>query len=454
VNALLTDEYQLTMLEACLHEGMTSQAVFELYVRRLPPQRNYLVAAGLEQALELLETLTLDGAELDWLACRPGTSARTVDCLRHWRFEGDVDAMPEGTVFFPDEPVLRITAPLHQAQFVETRLLNIVHYQTLVASKASRIVTAAEGRPVVDFGLRRAPGAEAGLYAARAAYIAGFAATATSAAGLRYGIPVVGTMTHSYVQAHASELQAFEAYARSQTRRPVLLVDTYDVDAALAQVVPLVRRLADDGIPVAGVRIEGGDLARHARTARTLFDRAGLDGLDIFASGELDEHRIARLLADAAPIDAFGVGTALAASSDAPALETVYKLQSYAGEPCRKRAGSQVSWPGLRQVDRFLGPDGHMAYDRIRRDGERTSGGAPLLAPVMRGGRRVGPAPTLQDIRRHHQAQMRLLPARLRGLMPDDGSRYPVQISDGLRSLASSLAASDCRGRSEADALP
>ena len=353
MSALLTDLYQLTMLQAYLHRGMVEPAVFELFVRKLPGQRSFLVAAGLEQALDFLETLAFTDREIDWLARQGGFSDELLARLREFRFTGDVDAMPEGTVFFPDEPILRVTAPLPQAQLAESRLLNIVHLQTLIASKAARIVLAGRGRQLVDFGMRRAHGAEAALFAARASWLAGFDGSATAEAGLQYGIPVFGTMAHSFVQAHRSEREAFENFARARPARPVMLVDTYDTEAAVARVIELYPALEAEGIRIAGVRLDSGDLAAHAKATRAMFDAAGLSHMIVFASGNLDEHRIARLLADEAPIDGFGVGTALDTSSDAPTIDAVYKLQSYAGVARRKRSEGKATWPGIKQVWRL-----------------------------------------------------------------------------------------------------
>jgi len=434
MTALLTDHYQLTMLDAYLREGMDAPAVFELFVRKLPPQRNFLVAAGLEQALEFLEGLTFGTTELAWLERQGGFSPRLLAYLREFRFQGDVHALPEGTVFFADEPLLRITAPLPQAQFVESRLLNIVHFQTLIASKAARVVLAAPGRTLVDFGMRRAHGAEAALLAARAAWLAGFSGTATAEAGLRFGLPLFGTMAHSFVQAHASEIEAFEAFARARPQRPTLLVDTYDTEVAVAKLIGLAGRLAAEGIAIGGVRIDSGDLAAHAKAVRRLLDDAGLNDITVFASGNLDEHRIAQLLADGAPIDGFGVGTALDTSSDAPALDAVYKLQAYAGVARRKRSEGKATWPGAKQVGRSLDAAGRMLRDIVQSDGEAPLA-APLLQPVMRSGRRIAPAPSLDAIRRHHAAQMLALPAALRSLAPA-AQPYEVEISPGLRALA------------------
>lgn len=434
MTALLTDLYQLTMMQAYLDRGMDEPAVFELFVRKLPAQRNFLVAAGLEQALDFLESLAFTEPEIEWLARQGGFSAGLLERLRGFRFTGDVDAMPEGTVFFADEPVLRVTAPLPQAQLAESRLLNIVHLQTLIASKAARIVLAAGGRQLVDFGMRRAHGAEAALFAARSAWLAGFDGTATAEAGLRYGIPVFGTMAHSFVQAHRSEREAFENFARARPHRPVMLVDTYDTEAAVARVIDLYPKLAAEGIHVGGVRLDSGDLAAHAKAVRAMLDAAGLRQVIVFASGNLDEQRIARLLADGAPIDGFGVGTALDTSSDAPTLDAVYKLQSYAGVARRKRSEGKATWPGIKQAWRLYDVQGRFARDRVGL-ADDAGDGEPLLQPVMRAGRRLPSTGTLAQARSRCAAQLARLPEALRALEPA-ASPYPVEISDTLRALA------------------
>ena len=435
MTALLTDLYQLTMMQAYLDRGMDEPAVFELFVRKLPAQRNFLVAAGLEQALDFLESLAFTEPEIEWLARQGGFSAGLLERLRGFRFTGDVDALPEGTVFFADEPVLRVTAPLPQAQLVESRLLNIVHLQTLIASKAARIVLAAGGRQLVDFGMRRAHGAEAALFAARSAWLAGFDGTATAQAGLQYGIPVFGTMAHSFVQAHRSEREAFEDFARARPQRPVMLVDTYDTEAAVAKVIDLYPQLAAEGIHIGGVRLDSGDLAAHAKAVRAMLDAAGLRQVIVFASGNLDEQRIARLLADGAPIDGFGVGTALDTSSDAPTLDAVYKLQSYAGVARRKRSEGKATWPGIKQVWRRRDAQGRLARDRVGL-ADDAGDGEPLLQPVMRAGRRLPSSGTLAQARSHCAAQLARLPEALRALEPAASSPYPVEISDTLRALA------------------
>ncbi|HET6719983.1 MAG TPA: nicotinate phosphoribosyltransferase, partial [Rhodocyclaceae bacterium] len=302
-SALLTDLYQLTMLQAYFDQHMNDCAVFEFFVRKLPPGRAFLVAAGLEQALDFLEGLRFENDELEWLAGCGRFHRRFVDSLAGLRFTGDVDALPEGTVFFPDQPVLRVVAPLREAQLVETRLINLLQLQTLVASKAARVRLAAGERLLVDFGLRRAHGAEAGLLSARASYLAGFDGSSNVLAGVRWAIPLFGTMAHSYVEAHDSELAAFAHFARSHPLASTLLIDTYDTEAAARALPLLASRLAADGIALQAVRIDSGDLAAHARQVRAILDQGGLPGVRIFASGNLDEHTVAALVAAGAPID-------------------------------------------------------------------------------------------------------------------------------------------------------
>ncbi len=439
-DALLTDLYQLNMLAAYLDHGLTDTAVFELFVRKLPPHRGFLMAAGLEQAVDYLESLAFTEDDIRRLRRLGGFPERLLGFLGELRFTGDLDALPEGTVFFPDEPVLRVAAPLPQAQLVETRLINLVHFQTVVASKAARLVLAAQGKPLIDFGLRRAHGAEAGLLAARASYVAGFAGTATLAAGIDFGIPVKGTMAHSFIQAHDDETAAFENFARSRPRDLVLLIDTYDTERAAERVVKLAPKLARDGIAISGVRIDSGDLGEQARRVRAILDRGGLRHVTIVASGGLDEDQILALRD--APIDAFGVGTALTTASDAPALDCAYKLQEYAGRPRRKRSEGKATWPGRKQVWRSVGAEREFAGDIVALAEER-HGGEPQLQPVMRNGRRVQPAPALDAVGAYARDQLAHLPAALRRLDP---FRYPVAIAAGLRDLALALDRAEASG--------
>jgi nicotinate phosphoribosyltransferase len=433
VTALATDLYQLTMLHAYAGRDMEERSVFEFFVRRLPPHRNFLVAAGLEQALEYLEHLAFTAEELDWLAGSGRFPPDFIAYLRRLRFEGDVDAMPEGTVFFPDEPILRVTAPLPQAQLVESRLINILHFQTLIASKAVRAVLAAPGRLLVDFGFRRTHGAEAGLFAARAAYLAGLSGTSVVLAGSRFGIPVYGTMAHSFVEAHADEAEAFAHFAAAEPAQVVLLLDTYDTEAAAAKVVALAPRLRSEGIAIHGVRLDSGDLAEHARRVRRILDAGGLRDVTIFASGTLDEYALRDLVARGAPIDGFGLGSRLGTSADAPYLDCAYKLVEYAGRPRRKRSEGKATWPAPKQVYRRHGADGRLAGDVVTLESAPEEGEA-LLRPVMRRGRRLASSESLADARARAAAELARLPEGLRGL--DGGATPPVHVSAALEALA------------------
>jgi nicotinate phosphoribosyltransferase len=434
---LLTDLYQLTMLQAYYEAGMTETAVFELFVRKLPPVRSFLVAAGLEQAVEFLEGLRFGDEELAWIGSCGIFKPAFAERLAGLRFTGDLHAMPEGTVFFPNEPILRVTAPMPEAQLVESRLLNLVHLETMVASKAARSALVAPGKRLVDFGLRRAHGAEAGLLAARAAYLAGFDGSSVAMVGPRFGIPVFGTMAHSFVQAHASESAAFLHFARAFPGSALLLVDTYDTVAAARKVVALAPELACEGVTVRGVRLDSGDLGQLARDVRGVLDAAGLRSTTIFASGNLDEYQVRELVRAGAPIDGFGIGTSLVTSSDAPSLDAVYKLQEYAGRPRRKRSAGKATWPGRKQVWRRLSPDGRFAGDTVAQETDPHPG-EPLLEQVMADGRRVRALATLAEARDRARAQLARLPAALAGL---DAARvpYPVEIAAGLHALAAEV---------------
>jgi nicotinate phosphoribosyltransferase len=433
-SVLLTDLYQFTMLQGYHDSRMAETAVFEFFVRRLRPGRGFLLAAGLEQVLDYLEQLQFAAEELEWLASTARFSPAFLASLETLRFTGDVHAMPEGTVFFPNEPVLRVTAPIAEAQLVETRLINLLHFETLIASKAARAVLVAPGKLLVDFGLRRAHGAEAGLLAARASYIAGFSGTSTVLAGREFGIPLYGTMAHSFIQAHDDEAAAFENFAHAQPDNVVLLIDTWDTEAAARKVVALAPGLTRAGIRIKGVRIDSGDLAEHARRVRAILDAGGLDHVIIFASGDLDEYALRDMLAAGAPLDGFGVGTHLDTSSDQPYLDCAYKLQEYAGRARRKRSEGKATWPGRKQVYRRY-VDGRMAGDVVTLESDPQPG-EPLLAPVMQGGRRLAPPPALVDARLHAATQLARLPEPLRRLEAFD---YPVAIAPGLHELAAEV---------------
>ena len=435
-SVLLTDLYELTMLQAYWAERMSAIAVFELFVRKLPSQRNFLVAAGLAQVTEYLLALRFTADELAYLGVTGRFRPAFLASLRDLRFTGDVDAMPEGTACFPDEPMIRITAPIREAQLVESRVMNLMHYQTIVASKAVRCALAAPGRLLVDFGLRRAHGGEAALLSARASYLAGFSGTATVDAGRQFGVPIYGTMAHSYIQAHADESAAFAAFARAQPENAILLIDTYDTERAAHKVVQLARTLAAEGIAIKGVRIDSGDLAEHARRVRAILDAAGLVAVTIFASGNLDEFRVRDLLARGAPIDGFGIGTRMNTSADAPYLDCAYKLQEYDGEPRRKRSEGKATWPGCKQVYRQYDAAGRRQCDVVTLASHPVPG-TPLLVPVVREGRLVAPPPELSVIRQRVCEEVARLPESLRAL--DGQVPAQVEVAPALRELAAEI---------------
>jgi len=429
-SALFTDLYELSMLAAYHAEGMAGTAVFELFFRNLPPHRNYIVAAGLEDALDYLEHLRFSEGELDFLAQMPQFDGRFVESLAALRFTGDVHAVPEGTVVFPNEPILQVVAPLPEAQLIETCLLNQIHVQSLVATKAARITRTAGGRAVTDFGSRRAHGTDAALKAARAGYIGGIAGTSNVLAAQRYGIPCLGTMAHSYVQAHDDELTAFEAFAASFPET-TLLVDTYDTLQGVERVIELARRQGSS-FTVRAIRLDSGPLDELIPRARRRLDEAGLSHVKILASGGIDEYGVEALIDAGVPVDGFGIGTALVVSDDAPHVDLSYKLVEYESRARMKLSTGKVSLPGRKQVFRRTDA-GRLSGDTLAEFGESLSG-EPLLAPVMRAGRRTPEGRwELDDARRRCASQLDALPEALHGLAqlpPEQG--YPVSASERL----------------------
>jgi len=433
---LLTDLYQLTMLQGYMEQGMEETAVFEFFSRKMPPQRGFYLAAGLEQLVEFLEQAHFTPQELEWVAQSGYFSQSFVDYLERWRFTGDLHAMPEGTVCFINEPMVRITAPLPQAQLVETRLINLLQYQTLVASKAARCVLAANGTPLIDFGLRRAHGAEAGLLAARASYLAGFTGSATVLAESLFGVPVFGTMAHSFIQAHPIEHEAFKHFADAQPNNVILLIDTYHTEEGARKVVALAPELKEKGIPIQGVRLDSGDLVDHAFQVRKILDDGGLRDVKITASGNLDEYAIQSMVAAQAPIDFFAVGTKMTASADVPYLDCAYKLQEYAGRPTRKKSEGKATWPGPKQVYRHYDEQGHIEYDVVT-TADDAQQGEPLLEPVMQNGKRIGSPVSLVHTREYAAAQLQRLPEKLRALQ--EGETVEVRVSQALHALAKAV---------------
>ncbi len=434
-STLLTDLYQLTMLQGYLDQDMNEVAVFEFFVRKLPAERGFLVSAGLEQVLQYLENLRFSIEELDYLRSCGRFSDDFIEYLAELRFSGHVHAMAEGTVFFTDEPILRITAPIAEAQLVESRVINLLHYQILVASKAARCVLAAPGKLLVDFGMRRAHGGEAALLAARASYLAGFDGTSTVLAEPAFGIPIYGTMAHSFVLAHELEHEAFENFAQAQPNNVVLLIDTYDTEIAAEKVVRLAPRLAEQGITIKAVRLDSGDIAEHARRVRKIFDASGLNEISIFSSGNLDETMLQNCYNNNVPIDGFGVGTRMDTSADVPCLDCAYKLQEYAGIARRKRSEGKANWPGRKQVYRFYDSVGKMTGDIVCLDHEEHSGTA-LIHPVMHNGKRLQAPKDIKEARQHAEQEFERLPEALRKL---DKYHYDVEISTELKQLAHDL---------------
>jgi nicotinate phosphoribosyltransferase len=416
-SALFADLYSLTMMRAYREagmgeEGMGEEAVFSLYVRKLPPERNFFLACGVEDVLDAVENLRFAGDDIAYLRSLGRFPEPFLDYLRRFSFTGRIRGIPEGTPVFADEPLLEVTAPIDQAQLLEAMVINLVQSQTLFASKAARIVLAAQGRTVADFGSRRAHGFDAALNGARAFHVAGVGATSNLLAGRRYGIPVIGTMAHSFVEAFATEADAFDAMEASFPET-VLLVDTYDT---LAAVRDLIARAKARGpaFRVRGIRLDSGDLATLARDARAMLDEAGLTDVSIFASGGLDEHEIARLVAESPAIDAFGVGTAMSVSDDVPALDIVYKLVSIGGRGVMKLSSRKKTLPGAKQVFRRYEDDGTIDDTLCLADEHHP--GEPLLVEMMRDGRRLGPRPALSDIRDRAAAALARLPEGMRGL--------------------------------------
>ena len=430
--ALVTDLYELTMAAAYRAGGVDHEATFELFVRSLPPTRRYLVAAGLDDALAGLESWAYDLGDVAYLSGLGTFPPDFLDRLDDLRFTGDVWAVPEGEVVFAGEPLVRVTAPLVEAQLVETWLLNRIASQTMLASKAARVAVACGDRSFVDFSARRVHGVDAAMAAARAAWMCGAAGTSLVAAGRRFGIPLSGTMAHSFVMSHDDERDAFRAYARTFPSSVVLLIDTYDTVEGARRAAEVGNELAEEGISIAGVRLDSGDLGALAVEVRGVLDEARLPGVAVLASGDLDEHRIADLLAAGAPIDAFGVGTQLGTSADAPALGAVYKLVEDADGPKMKLASGKVTLPGRKQVWRL---DDH---DVVSLHDEDVPGGRPLLRQVMAAGRRTNDEP-LADVRARAMASVGWLPPALRDLAPTEGPCWPVTTSPGLDGLAAEV---------------
>lgn len=442
-SGLLTDLYELTMAAGYVQKGIEARATFEIFVRQLPPRRNYLVAAGLEQALDFLENVRFSREEIAYLRAIPifrDVQSKFFEYLSKFSFSGDVRALPEGTIFFPGEPVVRVTAPIAEAQIVETALLSIVHFQTLIASKAARVTGAAAGRPVVEFGSRRAHGIEAGVFAARAAFIGGCLGTSNTYAAKRFGIRPYGTQAHSWIMAHEDEAEAFRDFLEVFPEQSTLLVDTYNVRAAVEKVIALGRKPA-------GVRLDSGDILADSIWVRDRFDGVGWKDVQIFASGDLDEDGIASFIHGGAKVDAFGVGTALTTSSDSPNIGMIYKLAEMerAGRvrSTAKFSEAKNTFPGRKQVFRSRGLHGIFAGDIIGLEDENFSAAEPLLVPVMHQGRRLeefaaDSATMMQAAQERFLSARQQLPSAVAALARAEDS-YPVRYSERLQELSAEV---------------
>lgn len=427
---LLTDLYQLTMMQAYHDCNMNDEAVFEFFVRKLPPARPFLVACGLEQVLEYLLELRFSEEDLDYLRQDGRFHEQFLQSLAALRFTGSVHGMAEGTIFFPDEPIIRITAPLPVAQLVETRIINILQFQTMIASKAVQMRRVLPESILVDYGLRRAHGAEAGVMASRASYLAGFDGTATVLAGKMFDIPIFGTMAHSFIQAHDSEIEAFTHFNASFPDNTIFLLDTYDTLAAAKKVVKLAHELGQQ-TTIRGVRLDSGDMISLSKEVRQILDDGGLHEVKIFASGSLDETSLVEYREKKAPVDGFGIGSKLTTSADAPYFDCAYKLVEYAGRGRRKFSTSKVTWPGRKQVFRTADTSGTMSKDLLTLDIEDHAG-TPLIQEYMRYGEQVTSLPVAETTRKFITDQLGTLPKDIH--FPD--FHYPVFPSELLQKFS------------------
>jgi nicotinate phosphoribosyltransferase len=429
--ALLTDLYELTMADSYFRAGMTGEATFDLFVRKLPHRRNFLVACGLGEALNYLENLRFSEQSLAYLQSLRMFSDRFLEYLETLSFTGTVWAIPEGEVAFATEPLLRVTAPLVEAQIAESFLLNCITFQTMIASKAARMTIACAGKSFVEMSLRRAHGADAALKAARAAYVGGAAATSNVLAGSFYNLPVMGTMAHSYVMAFEDELHAFRTFAGHFPDRAVLLIDTFDTEEGARTAVRVAHELAGSGRRLQGVRLDSGDVALLSRSVRKILDHDGLSDVNIVVSGDLDEYQIRELVEQGTPIDSFGVGTQLGTSGDEPFLGGVYKLVEEGGRPKIKLSTGKLTIPGKKQVFRVR--EGERYHHDVMALEDEAIDGDPLLEPVMSCGRSTLKPQPLERLQRRCLAALDSLPGPLSSLV--HRAQYPVHYSEGLSAI-------------------
>lgn len=434
--SLFTDYYELTMCASYFDNKNFEPATFDLFIRRLPENRSYFLFAGLEDALQYLQNITFTDEHLAYLK-KLGFRQDFLDYLHDFKFTGDVWAVPEGTIAFPNEPLIRVTAPIIEAQLVETFLLNTINLQTMIATKASRVVHAAKGKSVIEFGLRREQGIDAGMKVARSSYIAGCQGTSNVLAGMAYGIPVFGTMAHSFIMSYHKEIDAFRAFAKTFPNKSTLLIDTYDDMAGAEKAVIVAKELETKGYKLGGVRLDSGDLAETSKKIRKMLDDNGLGYVKIFASGNLDEFKIMQLIDDGARIDAFGVGTKMGTSADHPYLDVIYKLcetleADGSFSPIMKLSKDKITLPGRKQVYRFKNEAGFFEKDLIALSDEKVNS-EPLLVKVMEQGKLIYGLPTINEIRAKAADNLSKLPAEFKALT--NAPVYLVELSQKLQNL-------------------
>lgn len=435
---LLTDLYEITMAASYLKEGMSGEATFSLFIRDYPSARSYFVSAGLEHILQLIPEMRFSESSIDYLASLKKFQPEILDYLGRFRFTGSIRAIPEGRIFFAQEPVLEVTGPIIEAQLLETLIINGMQLEILVASKAARCMHAAKGRPLMDFGLRRTHGAEAGVRAARATYITGFSGTSNLLAGKLYGIPVFGTMAHSYVTSFNREIDSFHAFARAFPDNTVLLIDTYDTIQGARKAIEVARLLREEGKKLRAVRLDSGDLVRLSREVRGMLEDAGFPEVKVLASGNLDEYRLQELIEAGAEVDMFAVGTRVGVSADAPYFDIAYKLVEYDGRPLLKLSSGKKTWVGKKQIYRHYGADGRMSEDFLCLLDEEHAGGEPIMVPVMERGEVLRPLESLDTIRRRFSEDWSALPERYKDL--EAREKYPVKIGPSLEELERTVA--------------
>ncbi len=432
---LLTDLYELSMCASYFDSGKQKEiATFDLFIRKLPPNRSYYIFAGLEQILHFLEQIHFSEKQLKFLQ-KIGFKEEFLNYLQNFIFSGNVNSVPEGTIVFPDEPLIRVTAPIIEAQMVETFLLNSINLQTMIATKASRIIKAAKGRPVIDFGLRRCQGADAGMKAARSSFIAGFLGTSNVLAGWKYGIPIFGTMAHSFVQSFNKEIDAFRTFYKSFPDKSTFLVDTYDTIEGVKKAVIVAKEMEKLGYKLQGIRLDSGDLNKLSKKSRRILDENGLSYVKIFVSGDLDEYKISKFVVDNAPVDSFGVGTRMVTSVDRPYVDVVYKLSEIMKDekatPVLKLSEGKSTLPGRKNTFRQIDENGHYVKDIIGLEAEKFEGA--MLNPVMVNGKITYDLPSLKTIQANTIQNLSNLPDKYKKL--ESTTKYPVEISDKLDDL-------------------